>query len=237
LKDDSPAFSFSGTDLDALAHRPYWRVKRAIDVASAACLLVVTGPIALLVAALVAIDVGWPVVFWQQRPGLGGQPFKLYKFRTMAAAHDRDGRRLSDSERQTFLGRLIRRTRLDELPQLFNILLGEMSFVGPRPLLPVDQPSAYGARLLVRPGLTGWAQVQGGRKVTASDKAALDVWYVRHASLRLDALILVRTVWMAIFGERVSAAAIRRAWYELQQAGICSAPSSVNTSQHDGALS
>jgi lipopolysaccharide/colanic/teichoic acid biosynthesis glycosyltransferase len=232
-KDDGPAFSFSGADLDALAHRHYWHVKRVIDIASAACLLVVTGPIALLVAALVAMDVGWPVVFWQQRPGLGGRPFKLYKFRTMAPAHDFGARRLSDSERQTFVGRLIRRTRLDEIPQLFNILVGEMSFVGPRPLLPIDQPSAYGARLLVRPGLTGWAQVQGGRKVGASDKAALDIWYVRNASLRLDTLILLRTVLMAIFGERVSAAAIRRAWYELQQAGICIAPNSA-ASRHDG---
>jgi lipopolysaccharide/colanic/teichoic acid biosynthesis glycosyltransferase len=233
--DDRPAFSFSGADLMALANRPYWHVKRAIDLAGAACILVVTGPIALFVAALVAMDVGWPVVFWQQRPGLGGRPFKLYKFRTMATAHDLHGRRLSDAERQTFLGRIIRRTRLDELPQLFNILVGEMSFVGPRPLLPVDQPSAFGARLLVRPGLTGWAQVQGGRKVTASDKAALDVWYVRNASLRLDAQILLRTVPIAIFGERVSAAAIRRAWYELQQAGVCIAPVANTTPQRDSA--
>jgi lipopolysaccharide/colanic/teichoic acid biosynthesis glycosyltransferase len=232
-EDGRPAFSFSGVDLDALAHRPYWRVKRVIDLAGAACLLVVTGPIALLVAVLVTIDVGWPVVFWQERPGRGGRPFKLYKFRTMATAHDLLGRRLPDAERQTFLGQIIRRTRLDELPQLFNILVGEMSFVGPRPLLPVDQPSAFGARLLVRPGLTGWAQVQGGRKVTASDKAALDVWYVRNASLRLDVTILWRTVLVVIFGERVGAAAIRGAWYELQQAGVCSAPSSSTVARHD----
>lgn len=218
---DSAAFAFSRADLDVVAHRPYWYVKRSIDIAAAACLIVVAAPLAVLVAALVAMDVGWPVVFWQQRPGLGGRPFKLYKFRTMAGAHDADGRRRSDAERQTFLGRLIRRTRLDELPQLFNILAGEMSFVGPRPLLPADQPAAYRARLLVRPGLTGWAQVQGGREISAADKAALDVWYVRNASLWLDALVLLRTVPMAIFGERVSTDAIGRAWQELRQAGIC----------------
>jgi Bacterial sugar transferase len=111
-------------------------------------------------------------------PGLGGRLLKFYKFRTMVAANDLADRRRSDAGRQTFFGRLIRRTCLDELSQLFNILVGEMSFVGPRPLLPVDLPSAYCARLLVRPGLTGSAQVQGGREVTASDKAVLDVWYV-----------------------------------------------------------
>jgi lipopolysaccharide/colanic/teichoic acid biosynthesis glycosyltransferase len=228
------AFTISDADLRNLARRPYWRLKRTVDFLIAVLLLVLTAPVSFVVASLVALDVGWPVVFWQQRPGLGGRPFKLYKFRTMAAAHDLNGRRLSDTDRQTFFGRLIRRSRLDELPQLFNILLGEMSFVGPRPLLPIDQPPAYGARLLVRPGLTGWAQVQGGREVTAADKAALDVWYVRNASPWLDALILLRTVPMAIFGERVSARAIRRAWHELQEAGICLAPGKGTASRHDG---
>jgi lipopolysaccharide/colanic/teichoic acid biosynthesis glycosyltransferase len=228
------AFTISDADLRNLTRRPYWRLKRTVDFLIATLLLVLTAPVSFVVASLVALDVGWPVVFWQQRPGLGGRPFKLYKFRTMAAVHDLEGRRLSDSQRQTFLGRLIRRSRLDELPQLFNILVGDMSFVGPRPLLPVDQPSAYRARLLVRPGLTGWAQVQGGREVAAADKAALDVWYVRNASPWLDALILLRTVPMAIFGERVSAAAIRRAWHELHQAGVCIAPSGNAASRRDG---
>jgi lipopolysaccharide/colanic/teichoic acid biosynthesis glycosyltransferase len=215
------AFTISEVDLGNLARRPYWRLKRTVDFLFATVLLVFTAPVSFVVASLVALDVGWPVVFWQQRPGLGGRPFKLYKFRTMAAPHDLDGRRLTDPERQTFFGRIIRRTRLDELPQLFNVLLGEMSFVGPRPLLPVDQPSAYRARLLVRPGLTGWAQVQGGREVSASDKAALDVWYVRNASLTLDILILLRTLPMTILGERVRRDAIRRAWQELHDAGVC----------------
>jgi hypothetical protein len=140
------------------------------------------------------------------RQGLGGQSLELYNFCSVVAANDLDGRRVSDADRQTFSD-----------PEHFNIQLGKISFVGPCPLLPVDQPLTYCARFLVRPGLTGWALVQGRRKVTASDKAALDIWYVRNASLRLDITILLRTMLMVIFGERVSAAAIRRAWYELQQ--------------------
>ena len=119
-----------------------------------------------LAAVLVGASVGLPVLFWQQRPGLGGRPFRVYKFRTMRAAHSSDGRRLSDKERVSQMGTLMRRLRLDELPQLFNIFRGDMSFIGPRPLLPCDQSDAYRARLLVRPGLTGWAQVVGGRDIS-----------------------------------------------------------------------
>jgi lipopolysaccharide/colanic/teichoic acid biosynthesis glycosyltransferase len=217
----SAAFSFNAADLKKLADRPYWRIKRIIDFVGAACLAVILSPLVLLVAISTAIDLGLDVTFWQQRPGLGGHPFSLYKFRTMAAAHDAKGRRLSDEQRLSPAGRFLRRTRLDELPQLYNILLGEMSFVGPRPLLPADQPAAYAARLLVRPGLTGLAQVEGGREISASDKAALDVWYVRNASFALDLEILVRTVLMVVFGERVNRDAIRRAWRDLREAGVC----------------
>lgn len=214
------AFTFDDDELAALMRRPFWRIKRAIDIGGALGLLVALAPLAVVAASLAAIDVGWPVTFWQQRPGLNGRPFKLYKLRTMAAAHDLQGRRVPDELRVSALGRFSRRLRLDELPQLLNILTGEMSFVGPRPLLPIDQPAAYAARLLVRPGLTGWAQVNGGRVISAADKAALDVCYVRNASLALDFEIVLRTISIVIFGERVDTAAIRRAWRELQQAGI-----------------
>lgn len=127
---------------------------------------------------------------------------------------------VDDAARTSRLGDLLRRTRLDELPQLFNVLFGDMSFVGPRPLLPRDQPDAFRARLLVRPGLTGWAQVVGGRALSAEDKAALDVWYVRHASLTLDLDILRRTVPMVVFGERAHDDLVSRAWSDLLQAGI-----------------
>lgn len=197
-----------------LERRRYWAIKRALDLLGALALIILLGPVMALVALLVLIDVGPPVLFWQQRPGLGGRPFRLYKLRTMRAAHDEEGRVIADADRVSRIGRFLRRSRLDELPQLFHILFGQMSFVGPRPLLPVDQPVGFSARLLVRPGLTGWAQVKGGREISALDKAALDVWYVRHASLRLDLGILVRTALTLLLGERPHAAAIQQAWGE-----------------------
>jgi len=114
----------------------------------------------------------------------------------------------------------MRRTRLDEFPQLINILRGDMSFVGPRPLLPKDQPQACGARLLVRPGLTGWAQVVGGRDIPPDDKAALDILYIRNASLLLDLRIMVGTVPIILFGERISQSLIDRARRDLTELGI-----------------
>jgi len=199
----------------------YRRVKRAIDVAASVVLLIVLAPLFLIVGLLVAADVGLPVVFWQQRPGLGGRPFRLYKFRTMGDAHGADGQRKSDEDRVSAVGNFLRSTRLDELPQLFNILKSDMSFVGPRPLLPVDQPTDCAARLVVRPGLTGWAQIKGGRQISPSDKAALDVWYVRNMSLALDLEIILGTVPMLIFGERVTEAAAGQAW---RDAKLASAP-------------
>jgi lipopolysaccharide/colanic/teichoic acid biosynthesis glycosyltransferase len=216
------AFVISEADLAQFAQRPYWRLKRAIDLTGAGLLLILLAPFLALAAALAIIDVGYPFLFAQYRPGVGGRPFRLYKLRTMAAAHDRAGRRLPDAQRTSAIGRFLRRTRLDELPQLINILRGQMAFVGPRPLLPVDQPPAYAARLLVRPGLTGWAQVKGGREVSADNKAALDVWYLMHASLGLDLAILWHTGRMIVAGERINAVAIRDAWRDLRHAGVCS---------------
>ena len=197
---------------------PYHRVKRAIDLVGSAVLLIALAPLFLLVGLLVAADVGLPLVFWQQRPGLRGLPFKLYKFRTMADAYGSDGQRKSDKARVSTVGDFLRRSRLDELPQLLNILKGEMSFVGPRPLLPVDQPIDSRSRLLVRPGLTGWAQIKGGRQISPADKAALDMWYVRNVSLTLDLKILLGTVPILIFGERVAETAIVHARRETQLA-------------------
>ncbi len=219
----SPAGALHGSrsadELAGLAGKPYWRVKRLIDALAALALIVLLAPVMGLVAMVVAIDVGLPIMFWQQRPGLGGRPFKLYKFRTMRAAHNAAGHRIPDGKRHSSVGEFLRRSRLDELPQLFHILWGEMSFVGPRPLLPADQAAGFADRLSVRPGLTGWAQVQGGRDISATDKAALDIWYVRNASLALDVQILWRTVPMVIFGERICNQAIDQAWHDLVQAG------------------
>lgn len=214
-------FTVDGALLSAVLRRPYWRIKRLIDGVVAAVLLVALLPLILVVALVVALDVGLPTLFVQQRPGLRGHRFNLYKFRTMAAAHDRHGRRIPDEERVSAVGRFLRATRLDELPQLYNILVGDMSFVGPRPLVTREQSPDVAARLLVRPGLTGWAQVSGGRVITVEDKTALDVWYVQNASFRLDSRIVMETVSMVLFGERVNRAAVKRAWHDLDAMGIC----------------
>ncbi|MEO1543573.1 MAG: sugar transferase [Pseudomonadota bacterium] len=220
LEDTDMVFSSKALKPEQIRQRSYWLIKRTIDIVGAFCLIIALLPVLAVVGILVAIDMGFPVTFWQQRPGLGGRTFRLYKFRTMAAAHDNSGRKRSDMERTTRLGAFLRRTRLDELPQLFSVLAGDMSFVGPRPLLHRDQSPAHSARLLVRPGMTGWAQVIGGRAVSADDKAALDVWYVRNSCLRLDANIAVRTAAVVLFGERFDREQIERVRSELLRDGI-----------------
>jgi len=208
----------TGVDrLEALVRRPYWRVKRALDVAAATCTIVILTPLLLLVAMLVVIEIRPPALFWQQRPGIGGRSFRLYKFRTMARPYDAVGRRIADTDRLSIIGRFLRRSHLDELPQLFNVLIGEMSFVGPRPLLLADQFPGLDARLAVRPGMTGWAQIKGGRELSAADKAALDVWYIRNACFRVDLEILIGTLGVILFGERAADGdAIQEAWRELR---------------------
>lgn len=218
---EASVFNFKAEDLGDLTRRPIWRIKRAVDIVAAMILLVLLAPVMAFTALLIALDVGLPVYFWQQRPGRGGIPFEVYKFRTMRAAHTREGRQLTDAQRTSLIGKFLRWTRLDELPQLWSILIGDMSFVGPRPLLPRDQPAEYAARLVVRPGLTGWAQVTGGRQISAADKAALDIWYVQHASVWLDAKILLRTLLVIVFGERQRLKDVQAAWRDLQERGIC----------------
>jgi lipopolysaccharide/colanic/teichoic acid biosynthesis glycosyltransferase len=201
----------------ALSHGQYHDVKRVIDGAGAILIIFALAPVLVVVSVLVAIDVGTPLVFWQLRPGRHGRPFKLFKFRTMRSAHDVHGNRISDQLRSSNIGNLLRRSRLDELPQLYNILLGEMSFIGPRPLLPVDQPQWQNPRLIVRPGLTGWAQINGGRDISPEDKAALDIWYIVNASLWLDISILLRTLVMLVIGEQVNRSAVQAAQSTLEK--------------------
>jgi lipopolysaccharide/colanic/teichoic acid biosynthesis glycosyltransferase len=184
-------------------------VKRLIDVAAAASVLVLGAPLFAATAALVYADVGWPLLFRQDRVGLGGRVFELLKFRTMRNARDRDGRLLPDGERLTPIGRFLRASSLDELPQLINVLRGDMSLVGPRPLL-VEYLPRYSAeqarRHEVQPGITGLAQVEGRNALTWPEKFALDVYYVDHRSLALDLRILVRTVAAVVKHEGISAA-------------------------------
>jgi lipopolysaccharide/colanic/teichoic acid biosynthesis glycosyltransferase len=193
------------------ARRPLSLGKRIVDIFGAAFLMFALSPVVTLVAFIVALDVGFPVIFWQQRPGLYGRPFKLYKFRTMRGPHDKHQSRVPDDQRSSSVGQLLRRTRLDELPQLYNVLLGEMSLIGPRPLLPGDQAPEYAARLSVRPGITGWAQVNGGRVISTYDKLILDIWYVKNASLVMDLAIALRTVKMVVLGDRINTDAVNQA--------------------------
>jgi lipopolysaccharide/colanic/teichoic acid biosynthesis glycosyltransferase len=175
--------------------RPYDSLKRPLDIVVAAAILVVTLPITLTVAAVVALFLGRPVHFRQVRPGLHGVPFELIKFRTMHPVDPAKGR-VEDGDRLTRVGRWLRATSLDELPTLWNVLRGDMSLVGPRPLLVVylDRYSPEQARRHeVRPGVTGLAQVRGRNALTWEEKFGFDVWYVDHRSLRLDLQILAET--------------------------------------------
>jgi sugar transferase EpsL len=172
-------------------------MKRALDVVGSVVLLLALVPVIALVAALVALRLGRPVIFRHQRPGRDGIPFTLLKFRTMTDATNAAGRLLPDSDRLTLFGRRLRATSLDELPELWNVLRGDMSLVGPRPLLTEYLPhytERQARRHEVRPGVTGWAQVNGRNDLPWPEKLELDVWYVENRSLGLDIRILLRTL-------------------------------------------
>jgi sugar transferase EpsL len=183
------------------------RTKRLLDVVVAVTLLILLSPVLCVIAALVAAAMGRPVLFRQQRPGLGGKAFTIVKFRTMRDATDASGNPLPDAQRITRLGRFLRRTSLDELPELVNILRGDMSLVGPRPLLLEYLPRYTDEQMRrheVRPGITGWSQVNGRNALTWDEKFALDVWYVDHRSMRLDLQILLKTIGNVVKGEGIS---------------------------------
>jgi sugar transferase EpsL len=174
----------------------YRAAKRVLDFALSAATLIILSPLLAVLALLVAVKMGRPVLFRQIRPGLAGQAFAMLKFRTMTQERDTHGELLADEQRLTPYGRWLRRTSLDELPELINVLKGEMSLVGPRPLLmeylPLYTPT-QARRHDVLPGITGWAQVNGRNALDWDDKLALDTWYVEHCSLALDLKILCLT--------------------------------------------
>lgn len=183
-------------------------IKRLFDVLVSVTLLLLLAPVLLVTAILVRRWLGAPVLFTQVRPGLYGQPFKMVKFRTMTDARDAAANLLPDAERLTRFGRFLRSTSLDELPELFNVLKGEMSLVGPRPLLMEYLPlysDTQRRRHEVRPGVTGWAQVNGRNAVGWDERFRLDVWYVDHRSLWLDLRILWMTVRKVLVREGISA--------------------------------
>lgn len=182
--------------------------KRLADILVSLSLLAVLAiPLAVL-ALGVRLFLGKPVFFRQERPGRGGKVFRMFKLRTMTEARGKDGNLLPDAERMTRFGNFLRRTSLDELPELFNVLKGEMSLVGPRPLLvkylPLYSPE-QARRHLVRPGITGWAQVNGRNAISWEEKFALDIWYVDHYSFFVDMKILLITLRKVLFPEGISA--------------------------------
>ncbi len=186
----------------------YRTLKRPLDLLLAAAALLLLAPLIGLTALAVRVTMGAPVLFRQQRPGLRGVPFTMLKFRTMSDARDAAGNLLPDAQRLTRLGRILRATSLDELPELINVVRGEMSLVGPRPLLMAYLPrynAQQSRRHEVRPGITGWAQVNGRNAISWDDKFALDVWYVDHLSLALDLRILALTLWKVLRREGISA--------------------------------
>lgn len=184
-------------------------MKRMLDVLAAALALLLLLLPLLALAWLIRRKLGSPVLFCQVRPGLQGRPFTMFKFRTMTDERGSDGALLSDAQRLTPLGRFLRSSSLDELPELWNVLRGEMSLVGPRPLLMEYLPlysSEQSRRHEVRPGITGWAQINGRNAISWADKFALDVWYVDHSSMWLDLRILWLTVRKVLVRDGISAA-------------------------------
>ena len=183
-------------------------MKRIFDLSLACLALVLMFPVLLVVALLVRFKLGSPVLFSQMRPGMGGVPFRIYKFRTMTSQCGSDGVLLSDRDRLTSFGGFLRSSSLDEVPALWNVLKGDMSLVGPRPLL-MEYLSLYSdeeaRRHNMRPGITGWAQVNGRNAISWSDKFKLDVWYVDNQNLRLDLKIILLTIKKVFVREGISA--------------------------------
>jgi lipopolysaccharide/colanic/teichoic acid biosynthesis glycosyltransferase len=189
--------------LPAFTPPPFFRLKRWIDVLASLVLMVLAFPLLLIGGLLVLLDVGPPIFFWQERLGWKGRSFLIYKFRTLSAPFDSAGNPSFGDRQPSAIGRFLRATRIDELPQLLNVLFGDMSLIGPRPLLPEDQPANTSIRLSVRPGISGWAQVNGAKLVTKDEKERLDEWYVRNASLSMDLRIIMMTLGVVLRG-RVS---------------------------------
>lgn len=181
--------------------------KRLFDTLAVLAALPLVLPLIAAIAAVTRILLGSPIMFVQNRPGYEGTPFRLYKFRTMTDHRDVSGKVLSDAQRLTKFGRFLRTTSLDELPELFNVIRGDMSLVGPRPLL-MQYLERYSPEQMrrheVKPGITGWAQINGRNGITWEEKFALDVWYVDHQSFMLDLRILIKTIWKVIVRQNVN---------------------------------
>jgi lipopolysaccharide/colanic/teichoic acid biosynthesis glycosyltransferase len=193
-------------------------VKRAFDLVVSTVLVIVCLPVFALTALTVYLTLGKPLFFEQERAGLATRPFRIRKFRTMTDERDGQGRLLPDALRQTAVTVFLRRIRVDELPQLLAILKGDMSFVGPRPL-PLESIADFGTlgrlRCAVRPGLTGWAQVNGNTLLTPAQKLALDIWYIEHRSFLFDLRIVLMTIGTILAGEKVNVVNLKKAQMHL----------------------
>ena len=183
----------------------YLRFRPYLDAAISIFVLAIFLPVLVCVAVGVLLSMGPPVVFWQRRIGRYGFPIFVYKFRSMRNAVDRDGNALANAQRSSRFGEFLRATRLDELPQLWNVARRDMALIGPRPLLPEDQPDRPELRLSTPPGITGWAQIHGGKLVSVKDKNAMDEYYVRNASVLLDLKIVLKTVRTILLGDKMQA--------------------------------
>jgi sugar transferase EpsL len=182
-------------------------IKRLFDIISSVAGLIVISPLLVVLAVLVRLKLGSPILFRQQRPGLGGKAFVIYKFRTMTDQCDASGNLLPDEQRLPAFGRFLRSTSFDELPELFNVLKGDMSIVGPRPLMMkyLERYSPQQARRHdVKPGITGWAQINGRNAISWEDKFKLDVWYVDNWTFWLDMKIILKSAWMVIAKEGIT---------------------------------
>jgi len=182
-------------------------IKRAFDLIVTISALIVLSPILVMLFVSVAIMLGFPVFFRQERPGWHGQPFWMLKFRTMTEVRDKQGRLLPDAERLTSFGKFFRSSSLDELPELWNVLKGDMSLVGPRPLLMEYLPlysTRQARRHEVKPGLTGWAQVNGRNTLTWEERLEMDIWYVENQTMCLDLKIIWMTLWIVLNRKGIS---------------------------------
>jgi lipopolysaccharide/colanic/teichoic acid biosynthesis glycosyltransferase len=193
------------------------KVKRMIDIIVSISVITISLPLMIIVSLLILIDDGWPVFFKQKRIGQNFKEFELLKFRSMKVNNilvEQMGQVREDNPLVTRIGRIIRRFKIDELPQLINVLLGDMSLVGPRPTVP-EQVKRYTdfekLRLKMKPGITGWAQVNGNTQLSWDERIKLDVWYIEHWSLWLDFIIVIKTIKVVLFGERPVTKAIKEA--------------------------
>jgi len=181
-------------------------IKRGFDFIVSTCVLIILSPLLLIISIMIVLSQGLPVLFRQQRPGYLGKPFTIIKFRTMSDKSYPDGTLLTEEQRVTWLGRILRATSLDEIPELLNVFKGEMSIVGPRPLL-IHYLARYSTeqarRHDVLPGITGWAQINGRNAITWEDKFIFDVWYVDNWSFWLDLKIILQTVWKVLLREGI----------------------------------